>query len=69
MAKNIVLLFVGGVAIYGAIMIDLNLVREGQRAAIVSRAKKSSSVLGKQKQDKADAKHDKKKITTEKSVK
>ena len=49
MAKNIVLLFVGGVAIYGAIMIDLNLVREGQRAAIISKSKKSSDVLGQKK--------------------
>ncbi len=41
MAKNFLLLFVGGAAIYGAIMIDLNLVREGQKAAIVARAQKA----------------------------
>ncbi|USO01410.1 MAG: hypothetical protein H6849_04990 [Alphaproteobacteria bacterium] len=47
MAKSILLLFVGGVAIYGAIMIDLNLIRESQKTAIIEKSKKPSDAPSK----------------------
>lgn len=40
MAKNLILLILGGFAIYGAIMIDLNVIRESQRSAILSNVNK-----------------------------
>lgn len=36
MVKNFVLLLLGGFAIYGAVIIDLNVIRDNQRAAILS---------------------------------
>lgn len=45
MAKNLLLLFLGGFAIYGAIMIDLNILRERQRSALLSKVAKQPRVI------------------------
>lgn len=42
MVKNLILLMLGGFAIYGAVMIDLNVIRDSQRSAILSKVDKSA---------------------------